>query len=119
MAVIPTIAPAVLANARDVWNQTIQQYGREVQLSNLDGTLSKPIKAFVKRPKILGLFDRTQASYDQEKWMLICRADDFPAGFTPEKFMRATWDSEDHSFLSVTPVDLSGVIFGYRILVKG
>ena len=119
MAILPAISLTVLANARDVWNQSIAQYGRNVLISNRDGTLSKTIKAFTKRPKILGLFDRTQASFDQEKWMLICRADDFPIGYTPEKFMRAAWDDEEHSFISVTPVDLAGVVFGYRILVKG
>jgi hypothetical protein len=119
MAVIPDISPQVLANARDVWNQTINQYGRDIVLSSVDGTFTKTVKGFAKRPKIMGLFDRTQASYDQEKYQLILRADDFPDGMTPEKFMRATWDGEDHNFISVTAVDLKGVIFGYRVLVKG
>jgi hypothetical protein len=116
---LPNISASVLAAARSTWNDALVQYGRDVVLSSLDGTLSKTVKAFVKRPKILGLFDRTQASYDQEKWMVMLRADDFPEGVTPEKFMRVTWDGEDHNMLSVTPVDLKGTIFGYRVLVKG
>ena len=119
MAVIPDISAQVLANARDIWNQTILQYGRDVVLSDLDGNLQVTVKAFAKRPKIMGLYDRTQASYDQERYQLLLRADDFPGGITPEKFMRATWDDEEHIFISVTPVDLKGTVFGYRVLVKG
>jgi hypothetical protein len=51
--------------------------------------------------------------------MVICDADDFPANMDPAKFMRASWDGEDHVFISITKVDLKGVVFGYRILVKG
>lgn len=119
MAVLPDISAATLARARDLWNQSIAQYGRDVKLTNLDGTLSKTVKAFAKRPKILGLFDRTQASYDQERYQLIMRAEDFPDGLPPEKFMRAEWDGEEHMFISVTQVELKGTVFGYRVLVKG
>jgi hypothetical protein len=116
---IPALAPSTLAQARQVWNEAIAMYGRDIVLENADGTASKPVKAFCKRPKILGLWDRTQGSYDQERYMVLLRADDFLEGLTPEKFQRAVWNDEDHVFISVTEVDLSGVVFGYRILVKG
>jgi len=121
MATIPNISTKTLNDAKSVWKQVIAQYGTDVVLKSSDGLVPPlgPIKAFCKRPKILGLFDRTEQSYDQEKYMVICDADDFPAGQEPEKFMRATWDGEDHVFISVTKVDLKGVVFGYRILVKG
>lgn len=118
--ILPNISDAVLNDARQVWKQTIAQYGRDVTLENADGSvIVGPIKAFAKRPKILGLFDRTEQSFDQERYMLMVDADDIPAGVDPEKFMRANWDNEQHSFISVTKLDLKGVVFGYRILVKG
>lgn len=116
---IPTIPAATLEQARQVWNESIEKYGRLINLSDMDGRLSKDVKAFCKRPKILGLFDRTQGSYDQERYMVMLRADDFPDGITPEKFFRARWNDEDHVFISVTEVELQGVVFGYRVLVKG
>lgn len=116
---IPVIPQAVLADARAVWKDTIAKLGREVTLHNADDTLiAGPIKAFTKRPKILGLWDRTEQSYDQERYMLMLDADDLD-GVDPEKFMRARWDEEDHAFISVTKIDLMGVVFGYRVLVKG
>jgi len=120
MATLPNISTSTLNNAKSVWKQTIAQYGQEITLKSADElTVLGPIKAFCKRPKILGLFDRTEQSYDQEKYMVICDADDFQNGLDPAKFMRASWDGEDHVFISVTKVDLKGVVFGYRILVKG
>lgn len=116
---IPTVNPGMIAKARAVWEQMIDAQGRTVSLTDTTGTLSKDIKAFVKRPKILGLFDRTEQSYDQEKYMLLVKAVDFPTGYEPAKFFRATWDGEDHIFISTTAVDLAGDTFGYRILVKG
>jgi hypothetical protein len=119
MATVPNISTATLNNAKSVWKQVIAQYGMDVTLKSADELTVLQIKAFCKRPKILGLFDRTQQSYDQEKYMVICDADDFPANMDPAKFMRASWDGEDHVFISITKVDLKGVVFGYRILVKG
>ena len=126
---VPKISAKTLAQARQVWKETIAEYGREVELVAEFGSgielqpgateLRKTVKAFAKRPKIMGLFDRTEQSYDQEKYQLLVDADDFPAGQEPAKFMRAHWDDEDHVFISVTKVDLKGVVFGYRILVKG
>jgi len=120
MTVVPPISPQVLSSAKAVWKDTIAQYGREITLHNVDDSLIVgPIKAFCKRPKILGLFDRTEQSYDQERYMVMLDADDIPADVDPTKFMRARWDDEDHVFLSTTKVELRGVVFGYRILVKG
>jgi len=117
---IPPISLSVRNGAKQVWKETIAQYGREVTLENADGSnIVGPIKAFAKRPKILGLFDRSEQSYDQTRYMLLVDADDIPPGVDLEKFMRANWDGEEHMFMSVTKVDLSGVVFGYRILVKG
>lgn len=114
---IPRINRKVLETARAVWNQAIDDYGREISLHNADNTLiANGVRALCKRPKILGLFDRTEQSYDQTKYMVMLKAD---AVEDPEKFMRARWDNEDHVFISVTKVDLIGVVFGYRILVKG
>lgn len=120
MSVVPPISQEVLNTAKAVWKDTIAQYGREITLHNVDDSvIVGPIKAFCKRPKILGLFDRTEQSYDQERYMVMLDADDIPPGVDPQKFMRARWDEEDHVFLSVTKVDLRGTVFGYRILVKG
>lgn len=117
---IPPISQQVLNDARQVWKETIDKWGQLITLNNADDTLIVgPIKAFCKRPKILGLFDRTQASFDQERYMVMIDADDVPAGVDPAKFMRARWDEEDHVFLSITKVELMGVVFGYRIMVKG
>lgn len=114
---LPPISDAVLASARDVWDSTIEQYGRMVQPYDKDDQPIGPeIKAFAKRPKILGLFDRTQASYDQERYMVMVKASDVT---DPSKFMRFRWDEEDHTVISVTKVELLGIVFGYRILVKG
>lgn len=117
--ILPTIAPSVLANAKQVWKEAIAQYGQLITLESADGlTIAGPYRALCKRPKILGLFDRTEQSYDQTRFMVMMDADDM--GETdPKKFMRAVWDNEKHVFLSVTKVELSGTVFGYRILVKG
>jgi hypothetical protein len=117
--VVPNISAAVLAKALAVWNETIDQHGRLIQLIDMDGKLNKTVKAFCKRPKILGLFDRTQQSLDQERYMVLLKASDFAGGPLPEKFIRASWDEQDHVFLSITEVELSGTVFGYRVLVKG
>jgi hypothetical protein len=116
---IPVVPQNVLNNAKAVWKETIAKWGREITLHNADNSLIVgPIKAFCKRPKILGLWDRAEQSYDQERYMVMIDVDDL-GSTEPEKFMRARWDDEDHAFISVTKVDLMGVVFGYRILVKG
>ncbi len=120
MTMLPNISNTVLANAQQVWNDSIDQYGRSITLSNADGTvIAENVQAFCKRPKILGLFDRTEASYDQERYMVMTKVDAFGPGKEPEKFVRARWDDEDHAIISVTKVDLKGVVFGYRLLCKG
>lgn len=139
MPLIPAIPSAVLANARQVWNESIDKFGRPVTLSTNPGPGSSwdlgvtwdggeywdaepevvlNIKAFCKRPKILGLFDRTEQSFDQERYMVLVRADDL-ASIDPEKFDRIRWDDEDHVVLSTTQVDLQGTVFGYRFMTKG
>lgn len=115
--VLPVIGATTLAKAKSVWKDTIAAYGREVTFTSLETSASKTVKAFCKRPKILGLFDRTEQSYDQERYMVIVDADDFAED--PAKFDRVRWDNEDHAVLSLTQVDLMGTVFGYRILVKG
>lgn len=110
--------PGVPGKAADVWNSTIQAFGREVTLRPNDGSAEvSGIKAFCKRPKILGLFDRTEQSYDQTRFMVMLRATDVPAPV--EKFDRVRWDDQDHAVLSITEVDLGTGVFGYRLLVKG
>lgn len=116
--ILPRISVRTAAQAKQVWEEAIDLYGSDVVLTANDDT-TKTVKAFAKRPKILGLFDRTQASFDQERYMLLLKAVDFDGGVMPEKFMRATWDQEDHMFISVTKVELAGVVFGYRVMVKG
>jgi hypothetical protein len=119
MSLVPNLSADVLAKAKQVWEESIDFYGSEIQLENADGSDTKTVKAFAKRPKIMGLFDRTQDSYDQEKYVLIVKAISFDSNILPEKFVRARWDNEDHMFISVTKVEISNVVFGYRILVKG
>lgn len=116
---LPVLPLQTLNDARDVWNDSIQKFGRLVDYErNEDGVTISGIKAFCKRPKILGLFDRTEQSYDQERYMVLLRADAL-GGNPPVKFDRFRWDGEDHAVISVTVVDLQGVVFGYRVLVKG
>lgn len=119
MSLLPNVTAATIAKAKQVWGESIEKYGHPVVLKNADESLQKTILAFTKRPKILGQWDRTEQSYDQEKYMLLVKADDLQGDYAPEKFMRAEWDSEDHVFLSVTKVELGTTVFGYRILVKG
>lgn len=116
---IPVIPQSVLNTARAVWEDYIDKFGGPVALHNADDTEIATVQGVYKRPKILGLFDRTQASYDQERYMLMLKASDFIGGVLPEKFMKARWDEEDHSFISVTKVEFSGTVFGYRVMVKG
>lgn len=103
--------------AADVWGSTIQAFGRQVTLRPNDESPEVSCKAFCKRPKILGLFDRTEQSYDQTRFMVMVRAEDVPGGV--EKFDRVRWDDQDHAVLSVTEIDLGTGVFGYRLLVKG
>lgn len=123
MSILPNIAPTVLAKAKQVWEETITAYGREVELlPDPDDSTTAPVtlRAFCKRPKILGQWDRTQGSFDQEKWMVMVNAKDLPVGVEPHKFQRVRWDQEDHVVLVVaSPVDVSGTVFGYRLIVKG
>ena len=117
MALVPQIPATTLAQAKTVWKESIAAYGREVQFQSDDESVTKTVRAFCKRPKILGLWDRTEQSYDQERYMVIVDGDDFPTG--ARKFARIRWNNEDHAVLSVTEVDIAGTVFGYRILVKG
>jgi len=118
VAKIPVLPQAVLDNAAELWNDSIDKFGRDVVFSSADGLLNVAIKAFAKRPKIMGLFDLTQQSYNQERYVVIVKASDMSA-HDPAKFDRIRWDDEDHALLSVTQVDLQGVVFGYRFLAKG
>lgn len=119
MSLLPNVTASTIAKAKQVWGESIEKYGKPVVLKNGDESLQKTVQAFTKRPKILGQWDRTEQSYDQEKYMLLVKADDLQGDYSPEKFMRAFWEGEDHVFLSVTAVELGSTIFGYRILVKG
>jgi hypothetical protein len=103
--------------AADVWGSSIQAFGRAVTLRPNDQSPEVACKAFCKRPKILGLFDRTEQSYDQTRYMVMLRAEDVPG--TPHKFDRVRWDNQDHAVISITEVDLGTGVFGYRFLVKG
>lgn len=119
MSLVPSLAASTLAKAKQVWEESIDIYGSDIQLANADGSDIKTVKGFAKRPKIMGLFDRTQDSYDQEKYVVMLKASSFDSNILPEKFVRARWDNEDHVFISVTKVEISNTVFGYRILVKG
>lgn len=114
---LPVIPSAVITKAAAVWSDTIQALGRDVVLRPNDGSPDIPCKAFCKRPKILGLFDRTQQSYDQERYMVMLRASDVSGGV--DKFDRVRWDDEDHAVISITQVEMGSTLFGYRLLVKG
>jgi hypothetical protein len=109
--------PGVPTQAADVWSSSILAYGRDVTLRPNDLSPEIVCKAFCKRPKILGLFDRTEQSYDQTRYMVLLRAQDLPNG--PYKFDRVRWDNIDHAVISITEVDLGTGAFGYRLLVKG
>lgn len=113
-----TLPANVPETASAVWNETIDKWGRLVSLRSNDGSLDvNNIKAFCKRPKILGLFDRTEQSYDQTRFMVMLKRGDFPNGV--DKFDRVRWDGIDHAVISFTEVELGSIIFGYRLLVKG
>lgn len=107
----------ISAQAADIWRSSIETFGRMVTLRPNDGSPSIDCKALCKRPKILGLFDRTEQSYDQTRFMVMVSAVDVPNGVS--KFDRVRWDNQDHVVLSFTEVDLGSGIFGYRFLVKG
>jgi hypothetical protein len=113
-----TFPAGIPAQAEDVWNSSITTFGRTVACRANDGSPDVTCKAFCKRPKILGLFDRTEQSYDQTRYMVMVRASDMPAE-GPLKFDRVRWNEQDHAVLSVTEVDLGTGVFGYRLLVKG
>ncbi len=112
-----TFPPGVPAQAADLWSSTIQTWGRTVTFKSNDGTEELTCKAFCKRPKILGLFDRTEQSYDQTRYMVMVRAQDMPEDIY--KFDRIRWDDQDHAILSVTDIEMGAGVFGYRLLVKG
>lgn len=114
------VLPAVATRAKQVWDSTIQTYGRTVSLKPIeDGepTLTG-VKAFCTRPKILGLFDRTEQSFDQTRFVVQLRVQDIPETGI-DKFDRVHWDGIDHAVMSVTEVVLSDIKIGYRLLVKG
>lgn len=114
-----TFPAGIPAMAEDVWGSSIVAFGREVTLKSNDGVTPDIVcKAFCKRPKILGLFDRTEQSYDQTRYMVMVRASDLPAE-GPQKFDRVRWNNQDHAVLSITEIDLGTGVFGYRLLVKG
>jgi len=115
---IPVIPASALTIAKSAWDESIEKFGRLVTFESLDGSRMLNIRAFCKRPKIMGLFDRGEQSYDQTRFLVLVKAQDL-AGFAPSKFDRIVWDDEEHAVLSVTQVDLLGTVFGYRILVKG
>lgn len=117
----PTVNLRALQKARETWKQTIQEYGRLVDLESADGLFSRQaVRAFCKRPKTMGQYDRTEQSYDQERYMVILDADDFTGdNLKPDKFARVIWDGERHAILSCTEVELRGIVFGYRVMVKG
>lgn len=115
---IPGIPASVIATAAQVWSDSILAYGSDVLFKPKDGSTPVTRKALCRRPKILGLFDRTEQSYDQERYVVMVRSQDIPASEV-EKFDRIRWDSEDHVVISVTKVELGGTVFGFRILVKG
>ena len=117
MAMVPQIPLLALEQAKTVWKESIKAYGREVDFTSDDESVTKKVRAFCKRPKILGLWDRTEQSFDQERYMVLVDADDFPNGM--RKFARVRWNNEDHAVLSFTEVDIAGDVFGYRVLVKG
>ncbi len=112
--------PRVAARAKAVWEAAIETYGRTVTLRPLDPADEEiqDVKAFCTRPKILGLFDRTEQSFDQTRFIVQFRAMDVPEGGV-EKFDRIRWSDTDHAVISVTEVVLSDVVIGYRFLVKG
>ena len=112
-----TFPSGIPTQAKDLWDSSIQAFGRDVTFRPNDGSPDITCKAFCKRPKILGLFDRTEQSFDQTRFMVMVRAMDVPNGV--DKFDRVRWDSQDHAVLSYTEVDLGVGVFGYRLLVKG
>lgn len=112
-----TFPAGIPAQAADLWSSTILTWGRDVTLRPNDGSPEITCKAFCKRPKILGLFDRTEQSYDQTRFMVMLRVQDVPDGV--DKFDRVRWDDQDHAVLSQTQVEMGGTLFGYRLLVKG
>ena len=114
---IPVIPANVTAKAAAMWSEAIDKWGRTVTFKPIDGSPSIDCKAFCKRPKILGLFDRTEQSYDQERYVVMVNSSDLPSGVV--KFDRIRWNNEDHAVISYTEVEMSGTLFGYRILVKG
>lgn len=114
------VLPTVAARAKQVWDATIQTYGRTVSLRPIEDDAPEVagIKAFCTRPKILGLFDRTEQSFDQTRFVVQLRVQDIPASGI-DKFDRVHWDGIDHAVMSVTEVVLSDLQIGYRLLVKG
>lgn len=123
----PTVNHAALQKARSTWKQAIQEYGRPVDLESADGLFTRSgVRAFCKRPKAMGQFDRTEQSFDQERYVVLFDADDFlptdadpNLGIRPDKFARIAWAGERHAFLSCTELEMMGIVFGYRVLVKG
>lgn len=116
---LPGIPANIVAQAASVWSDAILAYGRDVSFKPNDlGPTLNNIKALCRRPKILGLFDRTEQSYDQERYVVMVRSQDMPVDGV-DKFDRIRWDNEDHVVISITKVELSGTVFGYRFLVKG
>lgn len=117
MATTFTFPSNMIENAAAVWSSSILSFGRTVVFRANDGSPDLSCKAFCKRPKILGLFDRTEQSYDQTRYMVLIRAEDAVGGV--DKFDRVRWDDQDHAVISVTDVTLADTTFGYRVLVKG
>jgi hypothetical protein len=112
-----TFPSGIPQSAADLWASSINAFGRTVTLRPNDGSPEVECKAFCKRPKILGLFDRTEQSYDQTRYMVLVNRSDVPGSIA--KFDRVRWNNQDHIVISHTEVDLGVGVFGYRLLVKG
>ena len=101
------ISARALTRAKQVWEEQIAANGRVVEIFDaFDNAITSPsgnpIKAFCKRPKIMGLFDRTEQSFDQEKFTVLLSASDLPTDLEPEKFHRIKWDSIEHVVINAT-----------------
>lgn len=120
MSILPNIPMQVSSQAKSLWESFIDQYGENVKFIRNSDDFEFTCLAVPRRPKILGLFDRTEQSFDQTRFMVMVKSSDFTSNnVDPEKFDRVEWDGTDHATLSVTNVRLGPVLFGYRILVKG
>lgn len=118
--ILPNIPTQVASFAKANWEAFVDQYGEPVKFIRNSDDFEFVCKGVPRRPKILGLFDRSEQSFDQTRFVVMVKAADFSLNnVTPEKFDRVEWASIDHACLSITEVRLGAVVFGYRFLVKG